>query len=136
MSKFILRIRKISQIYPAIVCFLGNEVRQQGIFVEMRRSNQYLIVSLSLLFACATAKAQTSGDPVREAQRLTRVAQTAEQRNQPDEAIKAYETIALIARSSPAIASSALIRAGNIYMATGRFDKAANSFRGASSLNP
>ena len=111
-------------------------MRPQGILVEMRRSSQSLILSLSLLCVCATAKAQTTADPVREAQRLTRVAQTAEQRNQPDEAIKAYETIALIARSSPAIASSALIRAGSIYMGTGRFDKAANSFRGATVLNP
>jgi tetratricopeptide (TPR) repeat protein len=102
----------------------------------MRRLKQFLIVSLSLVCVGAKAYAQTGADPLKEAQRLTRVAQTAEQRNQPDEAIKAYETIALIARSSPAMASSALVRAGNIYMGTGRFDKAANSFRTAAGLNP
>src|SRR5215510_13037850 len=102
----------------------------------MRRLNQILIVSLSLLCVGAIAYGQTSADPLKEAQRLTRVAQTAEQRNQLEDAIKAYETIALIARNSPAIASSALVRAGNIYMGTGRFDKAANSFRSAASVNP
>jgi tetratricopeptide (TPR) repeat protein len=104
--------------------------------VEMTGLNQLLTATLSLLCASAIAHAQTVGDPVKEAQRLTRVAQTAEQRNQPEDAIKAYETIALIARNSPAIASSALIRAGNIYMGTGRFDKAANSFRSAATVNP
>jgi tetratricopeptide (TPR) repeat protein len=73
---------------------------------------------------------------VKEAQRLARVAQTAEQQNRPDDAIKAYETIAIIAKSSPATAASGLLHAGNIYMGTGRFEKAANSFRGAIALNP
>jgi tetratricopeptide (TPR) repeat protein len=79
---------------------------------------------------------QTAGDPVKEAQRLTRVAQTAEQQNRPDDAIKAYETTAIIAKSSPAIASDALLHAGNIYMGTGRFEKAASSFRAAIAMNP
>ena len=102
----------------------------------MRRLNQFLIVALSLLCVGAEAYAQTISDPLKEAQRLTRVAQTAEQRNQPDEAIKAYETIALVVKSSPAVAAGALVRAGNIYMGTGRFDKAADSFRRAAALNP
>ena len=83
-----------------------------------------------------TIIAQTAVDSVKEAQRLTRVAQTAEQQNRYDDAIKAYETIANIARSSPSIASSALVNAGDLYMRTGRFDKAANSFRSAIGLNP
>jgi tetratricopeptide (TPR) repeat protein len=64
------------------------------------------------------------------------VAQTAEQQNRHDDAIKAYETIAIIAKSSPVTAANALLQAGNIYMGTGRFDKAANSFRGAVAMNP
>src|SRR5213075_648079 len=48
----------------------------------------------------------------------------------------AYETIAVIAKSSPATAASALLHAGDIYMSTGRFEKAANSFRGAIAMNP
>jgi tetratricopeptide (TPR) repeat protein len=91
---------------------------------------------LLLLVVGAVGYSQTAGDPVKEAQRLTRVAQTAEQQNRPDDAIKAYETIAIIAKSSPAIASSALLQAGNIFMGTGRFEKAANSFRGAIAMNP
>jgi tetratricopeptide (TPR) repeat protein len=102
----------------------------------MRRLNQILVASLFLACVCVVVYAQTPGDPLKEAQRLTRVAQTAEQQNRPDDAIKAYETIALIARSSPAMASGALLHAGNIYMGTGRFDKAANSFRGAIAINP
>jgi len=89
-----------------------------------------------VLCTVAAALAQTTVDPVKEAQRLTRVAQTAEQQNRPDDAIKAYETIALIARNSRTTASAALLRAGNLYMSTGRFEKAANSFRSASGLNP
>ena len=92
---------------------------------------------LSLLAMCAVPAviAQTT-DPLKEAQRLTRVAQTAEQQNRYDDAIKAYETVAIIARSLPPVASSALVDAGGIYMRTGRFDRAANSFRGATVLNP
>src|SRR5204863_5809813 len=104
--------------------------------VEMRRPNQFLIASLLLLSVCMLAHAQTAGDPMKEAQRLTRVAQTAEQQNRPDDAIKAYETIAIIAKISPAIASGASLHAGNIYMGTGRFEKAANSFRAAIAMNP
>lgn len=102
----------------------------------MKQPSQILIASLLLLCVCVVAKTQTAGDPLKEAQRLTRVAQTAEQQNRPDDAIKAYETIAIIAKSSPAIASTALLHAGNIYMGTGRFEKAASSFRAAIALNP
>ncbi|HYW69953.1 MAG TPA: tetratricopeptide repeat protein [Pyrinomonadaceae bacterium] len=101
----------------------------------MKVPNQFLSATLLLVSLCLIARAQAA-DPVKEAQRLARVAQTAEQQNRPDDAIKAYETIALIARSSPAIAAGALLRAGSIYMSTGRFDKAVNSFRGAIALNP
>jgi len=104
--------------------------------VEMRRPKQILTSTFLVLCAAAAAYAQSTADPVKEAQRLTRVAQTAEQRNLPDDAIKAYETIAVIARSSPVTASSALLHAGNIYMGTRRFEKAANSFRQAVALNP
>src|ERR1043165_4960639 len=111
-------------------------MRFTRITVEMRRPNQILTASLFVLCTVATLFAQTTADPVKEAQRLTRVAQTAEQQNRPDDAIKAYETIAIIARTSPATASAALLRAGNLYMATGRFEKAADLFRRASGLNP
>jgi hypothetical protein len=41
--------------------------------------------------------AQTQPDAVREAQRLTRVAQVAQQQGRYDDAIKAYQTIAVVA---------------------------------------
>ena len=88
------------------------------------------------LVLALTTSAQTGVDSVKEAQRLTRVAQTAEQQNRFDDAIKAYETIAIIARNAPVTASSALMNAGDLYMRSGRFDKAVSSFRGAIALNP
>jgi tetratricopeptide (TPR) repeat protein len=97
---------------------------------------QILKVSLIVLSVCVAGGAQSSGDTLNEAQRLTRVAQTAEQENRYDDAIKAYETIAIIARSSPAVAGGALLHAGKIYMGTGRFDKAAASFRRSISIDP
>jgi len=104
--------------------------------VQASRLKRILSASMLMLGLGLTALAQTAADAVKEAQRLTRVAQTAEQQNRYDDAIKAYETIAIIAKSSPAIGSSALVNAGSLYMRSGRFDKAANSFRGASALNP
>ncbi|HXI74759.1 MAG TPA: tetratricopeptide repeat protein, partial [Pyrinomonadaceae bacterium] len=93
-----------------------------------------LLCKLLVLCVSFTLAAQAP-EAVKEAQRLTRVAQVAEQQNRYDDAIRAYETIAVIARSSPAIASGALLSAGNIYMGSGRFEKAAASFRGAISLD-
>ncbi|MFN2577979.1 MAG: tetratricopeptide repeat protein [Pyrinomonadaceae bacterium] len=100
----------------------------------MKRLTKILVSKLIVLCVCATTSAQVT-DAVKEAQRLTRVAQVAEQQNRYDDAIKAYETIAVIARSSPPTASAALLSAGNIYMGTGKFDKAAASFRRAISLD-
>jgi tetratricopeptide (TPR) repeat protein len=104
--------------------------------VEISSLNQVLSAGMLALGLALVCVAQTASDAAKEAQRLTRVAQTAEQQNRYDDAIKAYETIAVVARSSPAIASSALVNAGGLYMRTARFDKAANSFRGAIALNP
>src|ERR1043165_3837282 len=94
-----------------------------------------IIASLLLAFS-TTAYSQAIGDPVKEAQRLTRVAQVAQQQGRPDDAIKAYETIAVIAKGSPKIAAAALVSAGNLYMRTGKFAEAAKSFRASLSLDP
>ena len=90
---------------------------------------------LLLLCAFAPAPAQGSGDAVKEAQRLTRVAQVAEQQGRYDDAIKAYQTIAVVAKSSPRIAAAALLNAGNIYMSLGKFEPAAAAFRSSLSLD-
>src|SRR5258706_3429808 len=100
----------------------------------MERSTKTLLSLLFVLCVSLTLAAQVP-DALKEAQRLTRVAQVAEQQSRYDDAIRAYETIAVIAKSSPAIASGALLSAGNIYMGTGRFEKAAASFRAAISLD-
>ena len=100
----------------------------------MERLTKILLSKLLVLCVSFTLAAQAP-EAVKEAQRLTRVAQVAEQQNRFDDAIRAYETIAVIAKSSPAIASGALLSAGNIYMGSGRFEKAAASFRAAISLD-
>src|ERR1043165_7202346 len=95
----------------------------------MTRS-QTLILGLFLALAGnSVGAAQDTADANREAQRLTRVAHVAQQQGRYEDAIKAYQTISVIAKGSPKIAASALLGAGKVYMATGRFPEAATSFR-------
>jgi tetratricopeptide (TPR) repeat protein len=102
----------------------------------MKQSTRRIVLgSVLLLCAFAPAPAQSSTDAVKEAQRLTRVAQVAEQQGRHDDAIKAYQTIAVVAKSSPRIAAGALVNAGNIYMSLGKFEAAATSFRDSLSLD-
>lgn len=89
---------------------------------------------LALLLAAA-AHAQSTSDPIKEAQRLTRVAQVAQQQRRYDDAIKAYQTITVVAASSPRVAAGASVAAGNIYMMQGRFAEAADAFRKAVALD-
>src|SRR6202163_2924567 len=95
-----------------------------------------LLGGVILLCVFAATPAQTSTDAVKEAQRLTRVAQVAEQQGRYDDALKAYQTIAVVAKSSPRIAAAALLNAGNIYMSLPKFEPAAASFRSSLSLDP
>src|SRR2546421_8903236 len=102
----------------------------------MKRSTiRALVGGALLLCAFAPAPSQTPGDAVKEAQRLTRVAQVAEQQGRYDDAIKAYQTIAVVAKSSPRIAAAALLNAGNIYMSLGKFERAAACFRDSLALD-
>lgn len=97
---------------------------------------QTSIIGILLVLACnSRAAAQDTADANREAQRLTRVAQVAQQQGRYEDAIKAYQTISVIAKGSPQIAASALLGAGRVYMATGRFPEAAASFRASLSLD-
>lgn len=82
------------------------------------------------------SRAQSASDPVREAQRLARVAQVAQDQGRLDDAIKAYQTITVIAASSPRIAAAAHLAAGNIYMMKGKFNEAVTAFRKAVALDP
>jgi len=94
-----------------------------------------IIGSLAVLFLASGAAAQAVNDPLKEAQRLTRVAQVAEAQTRYIDAIKAYETIALIAKGSPKIAAAAILNAGNIYMRMGKLTDAVASFRQSLTLD-
>lgn len=98
---------------------------------------QKSLVFAGLLALCAgPTLAQSTADPVREAQRLTRVAQVAQQQGRFDDAIKAYQTITVVAASSPRIAAAAHLAGGNVYMMTGRFQEAATAYRKSVALDP
>jgi tetratricopeptide (TPR) repeat protein len=102
----------------------------------MKRLFKYKILSLVVLVFCATTSAaQSLADPVREAQRLARVAQVAQQQGRYDDAIRAYQTITVIAASAPRTAASAHLAAGNIYMMMGKFAEAATAFRKSIALD-
>ena len=79
-----------------------------------------------------SASAQTANDVAKEAQRLTRVAQVAQQEGRYDDAIKAYQTITVVAAREPRIAAAAQLNAGNIYLARGNYRR---SRRGLSTLD-
>ena len=102
--------------------------------LRFKRANRCAIVGFALLLT-ASAMGQTQSDGVREAQRLTRVAQVAQQQGRYDDAIKAYQTITVIAGGSPQIAASAHIAVGNIFMMMGRFEEAATTYRKAVALD-
>jgi tetratricopeptide (TPR) repeat protein len=93
-----------------------------------------LIGGLTVVIFAAPTFAQSS-DASKEAQRLTRVAQVAHQQGRVDDAIKAYETIGVIARSSPKIAAGGLLSAGHLYMASRRFNQAATAYRSSLGLD-
>ena len=101
----------------------------------MTRIQQVIIASLTVLSLASAAAAQSVNDSLKEAQRLTRVAQVAEQQARNVDAIKAYQTIAVIAKGSPKIAGAALLSAGNIYMRIGKFTDAVASFRASLALD-
>ena len=94
----------------------------------LKAANCLAIFGLALFLSTA---AMAQPDAVREAQRLTRVAQVAQQQGRYDDAIKAYQTITVAAAGSPQIAGSAHVAAGNILMMLGRFEEAAASYRKA-----
>lgn len=102
----------------------------------MKSLQKSLIVAGLLALCAGSSVAQSSADPVREAQRLTRVAQVAQQQGRYDDAIKAYQTITVVAASSPRIAAAAHLAAGNIYLTTRRLQEAAVAYRKSVALDP
>jgi len=103
--------------------------------IRMKRLQKTIIGSLLVLSLASAVASQALNDPLKEAQRLTRVAQVAEQQGRYGDAIKAYETIAVIAKSSPKTAAAALLNAGDIYMLMGKFTEAVASFRASLALD-
>ena len=87
-----------------------------------------LALASFILLLPFSAAAQTA-DVAKEAQRLTRVAQVAQQESRFDDAIKAYQTITVVAAREPRIAAAAYLNAGNIYLARGNYQEAANAFQ-------
>jgi tetratricopeptide (TPR) repeat protein len=94
-----------------------------------------LFVGLTMVGGLAGVQAQVSSD-AKEAQRLARVAQVAQQEGRLGDAVRAYQTIAVVAKGSPTIAANAHLSAGNIYMSLGKFEEAAAAFRRSLSLDP
>lgn len=107
----------------------------RSFLIRMTRLPQAIIGLLLALSLASVAASQALNDPVKEAQRLTRVAQVAEQQGRYLDAIKAYETIAIIAKSSPKIAAAALLNAGDLYMGSGKFTEAVAKFRASLTLD-
>jgi len=101
----------------------------------MNHSLKPLILGLIFVGLALPVFAQTSADAVKEAQRLGRVAQVAQQQGRFDDAIKAYQTITVIAASSPRISASAHVATGNIYMTLAKYAEAAAAFRKAVALD-
>jgi tetratricopeptide (TPR) repeat protein len=100
-----------------------------------RPGHRLLFSGLILISTLAPAMGQNAADAVKEAQRLARVAQVAQQQGRFDDAIRAYQTIAVVAKYSPAIAAAAHLSAGNIYMKLGKFEEAAGAFRRSLALD-
>ena len=108
-----------------------------------RLTTRTLLVWLAMLSLFVLAPAQNQGpqrgspgvDAVKEVQRLTRVAQVAQQQGRYEDAVKAYQTIAVVAKSTPGVAAAALLNAGRIYMTLGKYDQAADSFRRSLALD-
>ncbi len=101
---------------------------------KMNRYSKLLLASLVLVMSAGYVESQSS-DPLKETQRLTRVAQVAQQEGRFEDAIKAYRKITVIAASSPKLAASAHLAIGNIYMSLGKFDEAAVAFRKSVALD-
>jgi len=101
----------------------------------MKRSSKLLTLASLVVVSSYSVFAQSPADVVKEAQRLTRVAQVAQQQGRYDDAIKAYQTITVVAAGSPRIAASAHLAAGNIHMVLGRFQEAAAAFRKSVALD-
>ena len=100
----------------------------------MRLAKLTVLTALAILSSFASAYSQTADD-LREAQRLARVAQVAQQEGRFADAIKAFQTIAVVAKGSPKTMLDAKLAIGDLYMTLGKFEEAAATAREAISLD-
>src|SRR5205807_4705241 len=100
----------------------------------MRLVKFTILTALVILSPFASAYSQTADD-LREAQRLARVAQVAQQEGRIADAIKAFQTIAVVARGSPKMVLDAKLAIGDLDMTLGKFGEAAATAREAISLD-
>src|SRR5205807_2786198 len=100
----------------------------------MRLVKFTILTALVILSPFASAYSQTADD-LREAQRLARVAQVAQQEGRIADAIKAFQTIAVVAKGSPKMMLDAKLAIGDLYMTLGKFEEAAATAREAISLD-
>jgi tetratricopeptide (TPR) repeat protein len=102
----------------------------------MKQLQKLSITTGLIMVSVALVYAQSATDPVKESQRLARLASVAQQQGRLDDAIKAYQTITIVAASSPRVAAAAHVATGNIYMMQGKFTEAVTAFRKAVALDP
>jgi tetratricopeptide (TPR) repeat protein len=91
---------------------------------------------LALFFAaCAGVSAQTQTGNTSELQRLSRMAQTAQQEGRYDDALRAYQTITVVAAGSPKTAAVAYLKVGAIDMVLSKYEDAAGAFQHSIALD-
>jgi tetratricopeptide (TPR) repeat protein len=99
-------------------------------------AKRFLATGLLSFLVSAPGLPQTPNDTIKEAQRLERVAQVARQEGRYDDAIRAYQTIAVIAKSSPKTVASAFLNIGSIYLTQKRYEEATNNLHRSIALDP
>ena len=95
-------------------------------------SVSFLVLAMALV-PCALG--QGTQNSVNEIQRLSRAAQVARDQGRYDDAIRAYNQIAVIASGEPKVAARAQLSLGNTYMQMKKFDLAMGAFQRAISLD-
>lgn len=115
---------------------MPHSFRKPSVCNRRFNSAKAILPCLLLLVIAVAASAQAPSDATKEAQRLARVAQVAQQEGRSDDSIRAYETITVVAKSSPKVAASAFLQIGNIYMAQRKFAEASKAFHQSIALDP
>jgi len=108
------------------------EIKPVSILKGWSSSVSFLVLAMALV-PCALG--QATQNSVNEIQRLSRAAQVARDQGRYDDAIRAYNQIAVIASGEPNVAARAQLSLGNTYMQMKKFDLAMGAFQRAISLD-